>query len=57
MNFVMDFDVDDENRPRGCNIPLVYGDSWFEDYATDPCKLTVQGKPLFSRERKRPQPT
>ena len=34
MNFVMDFDVDEENRPRGCNIPLVYGDSWFEDYGS-----------------------
>ena len=34
MKFVVDFDVDDENHPRGCNIPLVYGDSWFEDYGS-----------------------
>ena len=24
MNFVMDFTVDEENHPRGCNIPDVY---------------------------------
>ena len=34
MNFVMDFTVDEENRPRGCNIPPVYGDNWFADFGS-----------------------
>ena len=34
MNFVMEFTVDGENRPRGCNIPNVYGDNWFADFGS-----------------------
>ena len=33
MSFVMDFTVDEENHPRGCNIPDVYPEC---DWGTDP---------------------